>query len=79
MKLPPHDKIAHFLLGISAAALASPFGLPAMIAAPIIIGAGKEIHDHYFGGMVELADFAYTVAGGAAFVGWILFLAEVML
>jgi len=74
MKIPPHDKLAHALLGISAAALASPFGLPVMIAAPIIIGAAKEIHDHYFGGTVELADFLYTVAGGAAYLGWILLL-----
>ena len=74
MNLPPIDKQAHFLGGISLAALASPFGLPAMIAAPIIIGAFKEIHDHYFGGTVELADFLYTVAGGAAYLGWILLL-----
>ena len=74
MNLPPIDKQAHFLGGISLAALAMPFGIWYAIAAPIIGGAAKEAYDSTGRGNVELADFLYTVAGGAVFVGWILLL-----
>lgn len=74
MKLPAPDKIAHALLGCSAAALASPFGLGAMVVAPIVVGALKEAYDATGRGNVEWLDFVYTVSGGAVFVGWILLL-----
>jgi hypothetical protein len=68
------DKRAHFLGGIAIAALAMPFGTGLAVLAAVVIGGAKEvIYDRYFGGTVDPEDFAWTLAGAAAFLAWMRF------
>lgn len=71
--LPPIDKIVHFLVGFGIAAMALPLGMVEALAIVFTIAVAKELYDGLSGkGTPEWQDIAYTVAGGAAFIGWIM-------
>lgn len=72
------DKQAHFLGGIALAGLALPFGIVAACLVPAVVGFAKELIDPYVGGTRDAADFAWTLTGGAVFVGWVSLLARVL-
>jgi len=73
MKLPPLDKILHFLAGFGVAAMAMPFGMTEAAVATFTVAVAKELYDYASGkGTPEALDIAYTLAGGAAFIGWAL-------
>lgn len=64
------DKQTHLLAGAVLAAMALPFGLPAAALVPVVIGFAKELADPYLGGQRDAGDFACTVAGAAAYLGY---------
>lgn len=68
MKLPT-DKILHVLVGCSIAALMHPFGMLSAVFALFVIGIGKEVYDHFFGGTVDIYDAAATIWGGVVMLG----------
>ena len=77
--LIPIDKKLHFLAGFGVAAMALPLGIVEAMAAVFTVAVAKELYDYFSGnGTPEWQDIAYTVAGGAAFIGWTMVLAEVM-
>lgn len=80
MTVIPHDKALHLIAG--AAVATWPLVLaPAWPLAPVIAGVccaaaalGREIYNQVNGGEFDLADIAWTLAGGAypiAFFAWI--------
>ena len=65
------NKKAYFFAGIACAAIALPFGIIAAALTPVAIGFAKGVYDHYVVGTAGPANFAWMIAGDAAFVGGI--------
>jgi hypothetical protein len=62
------DNKAYFLAGMVCAAVTLPFGLIPAALTPVFIGFVKALYDHYAGGTADLTNFAWLLAGDAAFL-----------
>ena len=65
------NKQAYFLAGMVCAAIALPFGLIPAALTPVFIGFAKALYDHSVGGTAGLTNFAWMLAGDAAFLAGI--------
>ena len=68
------DKQAHFWAGMALTAAALPFDIVVAVMGTVVVAALKEVvYDRFFGGTVDIADFAWTIAGAAVFLAWMCF------
>ena len=72
------DKITHILAGAAIAATLLPLGvLPALLAV-VVAAVGKELWDAQGHGTPDHIDALVTVAGGAAMLGWLSYIAPIL-
>ena len=72
------DKITHTLAGAAIAAALMPFGVIPALLAVIAAAVGKEVWDAQGHGTPDRIDALVTVAGGAAMLGWLSYIAPIL-
>jgi hypothetical protein len=69
MKIP-QDKILHFLVGTTVAAVFYPVSPVAAIVVTIALAVGKELRDSVGYGTVDAYDALTTILGGLSLLTW---------
>lgn len=72
-------KTIHTAYGLSSIAVALlPFGVIQSLLAVIVVAVGKELWDAQGHGTPDRIDAMVTVAGGAAMLGWLSYIAPIL-